>query len=133
MYNLQIPDAIYQWAQDKAKQTNQSVDEVLMTYVSLITKSIPVLPPDEEAELSALRYLSDDALWTIAYETMPRDQQQRMQALMDKNTSGDISTVEHEELTKLVDRGQELTLRKSEAMAILTERKKLDASSASMQ
>lgn len=122
MYNLQIPDAIYQWAQQTAQQTHQSVDEVLMTYVNLVTQSIPVLPPDEEAELAALRYLSDDALWTIAQETMSDTQGQRMQALMDRNSSGEITDSEYEELTTLVERGQRLTLRKSEAMALLKQR-----------
>lgn len=122
MYNLQIPDAVYQWAQQQAQQSQQSIDEILMTYVNLVTKSIPVLPADVEAELAALRYLSDDALWTIARETMADDQQKRQQVLMDKNSAGTIDDTEYAELTMLVERGQQLTLRKSEAMALLTER-----------
>lgn len=122
MYNLQIPDSIYEWAQKQAQQTKQSVDEILLSYINRLPIFTPVLPADEEAELVALHYLSDDALWTIAREIIPEPQQQRMQTLMDKNSSGKITPDEHNELSKLVERGQQLTLRKSEAMAILAER-----------
>jgi len=122
MYNLQIPNAVYDWAQQIAHQSGQSVDEILMTYVHLVAEVVPVLPVNEEAELAALQYLSDDALWTIAYEQMPDTQQKRMQTLMDKNSAGKIDDLEYAELSTLVERGQQLMLRKSEAMALLTER-----------
>jgi len=122
MYNLQIPNAVYDWAQQVARQSSQSVDEILMTYVRLVTEVVPVLPINEEAELAALHYLSDDALWTIAHEQMPETQQKQLQVLMDKNSAGTITDTEFSELSALVDRGQQLTLRKSEAMALLTAR-----------
>ena len=82
----------------------------------------PMLPPDEEAELAALKHLSDDALWTIAREQLSDDVQARMQVLMDRNSSGELTTDEYAELATLVERGQRLTLRKSEAAAVLTHR-----------
>lgn len=122
MYSLRIPDDVHQWAEKVAKQNNQTVDEVLMTYVRLVSENVPVLPTDEEAELAALKYLSDDALWTIARETMAQNDAERMKILMRKNSDGSITDNEFTELENLVERGQKLTLRKSEAMAILTER-----------
>lgn len=122
MYNLQIPDTVYQWAQQVARQSSQSIDDILMTYIRLITEAVPVLPVDEEVELAALHYLSNDALWTIAHEQMPDTQQNRMQKLMDKNSAGKIKDIEYAELSTLIERGQQLTVRKSEAMALLTER-----------
>ena len=122
MYKLQIPNAVYDWAERVARQSSQSVDEILMTYIRLVTEAVPVLPINEEAELAALHYLSDDALWTIAYEQMSDTQQKRLHILMDKNSAGTIDHTEYAELSTLVVRGQQLTLRKSEAMALLTER-----------
>ena len=122
MYSLRIPDDVHQWAEKIAKQNNQTVDEVLMMYVRLVSQNMPVLPADEESELAALKYLSDDALWTIARDTMAQNEADRMKLLMDKNSAGTITGNEFSELEKLVERGQKLTLRKSEAMAILTER-----------
>ncbi|MEO1165793.1 MAG: hypothetical protein AAFV98_18555 [Chloroflexota bacterium] len=122
MYNLQIPDKIHAWASKIAQETNQTVDDVLMTYINFVSEALPVLPDDEEAELAALQYLSDDALWTIAYEEMSSADKTTLGTLMDKNSSGILSEDEKISLEALVERGQKLTLRKSEAMAILTRR-----------
>lgn len=122
MVSLQLPDDIYQWAQQQAQQNQTSVQEVLIAFITRLKESMPLLPVDEETELAALRYLSDDALWTIARDTMPEPQQTRLQFLMDKNSSGEIDETEFTELTSLVERGQQRTLRKSEAMALLAER-----------
>lgn len=122
MTQLTIPDEVYQWAQRVAQSSSQSVDEVLLSALQRAAEALPMLPASEEAELAALRYLSDDALWTIAHETLPPATQQQMQALMDKNTQGTLSNDEGQTLATLVERGNRLTLRKSEAMALLTQR-----------
>ena len=80
------------------------------------------LPADEVAELRALAYLSDDTLWTIAREQMPATKQERMSTLMDRNSFGTITDDEYQELTALVEGGQRLMLRKSEAMKLLLDR-----------
>lgn len=127
-YTLNIPEALYQRARKIAEETAQSIDGVLLERLHNVmmteadTEPVPVLPPDEEAELAALRNLSDDALWTIARERLPEDVQARMQTLMENNSAGTISSKEHRELEKLVDRGQRLMLRKSEAAALLKSR-----------
>jgi hypothetical protein len=72
--------------------------------------------------LEALKHLSDDALWTITREQMPRDVQDQLQNLMDKNSQGTITPEEYQMLENLVQRGQRLMLRKSEAAALLTRR-----------
>jgi hypothetical protein len=80
------------------------------------------MPEDEQAELKALHFLSDDALWTIAAEQMPESQKSRMETLMDANTRGTITENEFSELEALVERGNRLMLRKAEASGILIER-----------
>jgi hypothetical protein len=127
-YTLDIPDALYQRARQIAEETAQSIDLVLLERLQTLflteadTEPVPSLPPDEEAELAALRSLSDDALWTIARERLPEDVSARMETLMDKNSAGTISSSEHHELEMLVERGQRLMVRKSEAAALLKAR-----------
>jgi hypothetical protein len=121
-FTLTIPDKLYQRAQQIAEAVSQPVARVLLEQLQLWTDAVPPLDTDEEAELQALRYLSDDALWTIAREQMPQEIQARMQVLLDKNTRGAIMEDEYTELTSLVERGQRLMLRKSEAAALLTKR-----------
>lgn len=126
-YTLTIPETVYRQAKAIAQATQRPVETVLLDHLRLLADSAPLLSTVEEAELQALRYLSDDALWTIAREQMAADAQARMQALMDRNSSGVITPMEQQELMRLVERGQQLMLRKSEAAAVLAQRGYRDA------
>jgi hypothetical protein len=84
--------------------------------------TLPQLPSDEEAELIAFKFLSDDTLRNIAREQMVETLQERMQVLMTRNNMGTIIGAEYDELANLVERGQRLTLRKAWAAGILMER-----------
>lgn len=53
---------------------------------------------------------------------MPEDVQARAHALLEKNSRGVITDEEHAELDKLVERGDQLMLRKAEAATILRAR-----------
>lgn len=77
------------------------------------------IPADEQKELKALAFLSDDALWTIARERLQSTVQTRLSTLMDKNSDGTITSEEYAELEGLVERGNRLTLRKATAMRYL--------------
>ncbi len=120
---LTVPDYVYNRARKIAEATAQPVEQVIRQQIEeAFAEPLPKLPPDEEAELAALGQLSDDALRTIAREQMPADLQLRMQGLMDRNNLGTITEAEHRELESLVERGNQLMLRKAEAGAILTRR-----------
>ena len=121
-YTLSVPEEIYLRARQIAEETAESVDQVMIAYLRTLSAPVPILPLDEEAELEALRHLSDDALWTIAREQMADELKARMQDLMDKNSSGKITSEAYRELEGLVERGQRLMVRTSEAAALLTQR-----------
>ncbi len=122
-YTITIPDALYAKAQRVAQQTSQQIDDVIRTRLEgALDEPLFALPAAEKAELVAMQYLSDDTLWTIARDQMPQPIQERMTVLMTKNTRGTISEVEYAELAALVDRGNQLMLRKAQAMKYLTER-----------
>jgi hypothetical protein len=122
-YTISIPDSLYQKAQKVAKQKSLSVDEVIRVGLEgAFVESMLDIPLDEQAELKAMTYLSDDALFSMMREQMPQAKQARMSVLMDKNNRGSISDEEHAELVTLVEDGQRLTLRKATAMNILMDR-----------
>lgn len=121
-YVLTVPEEVVARARQFANETAQSVEEVMIDHLRTLTPRLPALLPDEEAELEALQHLSTDALWTIAREQMPDALQAAMQRLMDKNSRGSITPEEYAALESLVERGQRLMVRKSEAGAILTQR-----------
>jgi hypothetical protein len=123
-YTISIPDSLYQKAQTVAKQKFLSVDEVIRAELegAFVLSMLDGIPHDEQAELKAMTFLSDDALWTIAREKMPSKVDQRISDLLTKNQDGTIEPSESQELEELVERSDKLILRKSQAMKYLTER-----------
>jgi hypothetical protein len=122
-HTISIPDALYEKAQRVAQQNSQSVDDLIRIRLEgALDEPLFDLPTNEQAELKAMGYLSDDALISMMREQMPRTKQERMSILMDKNTYGTITEEEYEELNVLVEDGQRLTLRKATAMNHLIDR-----------
>lgn len=122
-YTISIPDALYEKAIRVAQETSRQVEEVIRTRLEVALDAPTFdLPEDEREELKAMAYLSDDTLWTIAREQMPKAIQDRMSRLMTRNNVGTITDDEYTELSALVERGNRLTLRKAQAMQYLTER-----------
>ena len=119
---LTVPEDISDRARRIAESTAQPVEQVLLDHLKTLTPALPSLPPDEQAELDALRHLSDDALWTIAREQLPDAIQSRAERLMGRNSRGEIMDDEHQELVGLAQRADRLMLRKAEAAAILRKR-----------
>jgi len=121
-YMLTVPEEVYAGARRIAQRRALPVDEVMIEILRAQFVDLPLLTQEEEDELAALKNLSDDALWTIAREQMASPLQERLQALMRKNSAGQIDADEYAELSRLVERGQRLMLRKSEAAALLADR-----------
>jgi hypothetical protein len=122
-YTISIPDSLYQKAREVANQKSLSVDEVIRVGLEgAFVESMLDIPLDEQAELKAMTYLSDDALFSMMREQMQQTKQARMSALIDKNNQGTIHVEEHAELVTLVEDGQRLILRKATAMNILMDR-----------
>ena len=119
---LKVPEDISARARQIAETVAQPVEQLLLDHLRTLAAPLPVLPPDTQAELEALQYLSDDALWTIAREQLPEDVQARAHTLMDKNSRGVMTDEEHGELEQLVARGDRLMLRKAQAAAMLRKR-----------
>jgi hypothetical protein len=120
---LPVPADIYDRASHIAQVTTQTIEAVLLQQLrNAFADPLPELAPDEQRELSALTLLSDEALWTIAREQMAGDKQARMQTLMEANTQGKLDPLQQTELESLVEQGQQLSMRKAKAAALLTER-----------
>jgi hypothetical protein len=118
---LSIPQHVYDRARQVAAASSRAVEDVLLDYLESATDVEPV-PPDEQSELDALTYLSDDALRTILREQMTATSQERMNLLMERHAQGLLERPETQELEQLVERGDRLMLRKAEAAALLNRR-----------
>lgn len=118
---LTIPEDISDRARQIAAITAQSVEGVLLDHLKTLSNPLPILPPEQQAELDALHQLSDDTLWTIAREQTPAEAQSRADALMGKPVLA-LTDDEQTELDHLVERADRLMLRKAEASSILRSR-----------
>jgi hypothetical protein len=118
---LAVSEEVYELARRLAETTAQPIEEILQQRLEAALP-LPRLPADDEAELAALSLLSDDALWTIAAEQMPRAQQERRLTLLRLNERKALTDTDQAELDDLLLRGDRLMLRKAEAAAILKQR-----------
>jgi hypothetical protein len=105
-----------------AQPQKRDVNIISKPSTTELTEPLPKLAEDEQVELDAFSNLPNNALWKIAREQMPHNQQERLQVLMDGNSMGTLSGEEFSELENLVEQGTWVTLRKAKAADVLTER-----------
>ena len=70
-------------------------------------------------ELSTLVGMSDADLWALTRNSLPPDQWQRHEKLLEKNELGELSGADQEELSHLRDAVDRFVLRRSCALALL--------------
>ena len=120
---ITLPDELTEQLQQLATLRHQPVEQLVMERLQqLLDVNWGQLPSAEQAELAVLSYLSDDALQAIADEQLPNQIQERIATLMEGNRNGKLTAEEHAELTTLVERGDQLMLRKAEAALLLKQR-----------
>lgn len=120
---INLPDDLMQRATSIAEQRGERLEDVLLEHLQqALIDPAKALPVDTQRELAALHHLSDSTLWRIVGEQLPQAEDDRLQTLMDANSRGDITEEDSNLLESLVHKGEQLTLRKAEAAAILTER-----------
>ena len=130
---ITIPESLSTRLRQLAARRQQPVESIIEDRLfTSLDDELDDLPTEELAELRALHHLSDDALRVIAAEQMTSVNQARMGQLMAKNSKGGLSQEEKETLTALVERGDQLMLRKAEAAAILVQRGIADSPEALM-
>lgn len=120
---VSIPDDIYNKFRVVANWADRPVETVIVERLrASLDNPFTQLPNSEQIELAALRHLSNDTLQTIAREQTTIAQQKQLDQLMQRNSLGTILPDELIELEGLVERGDRLMLRKSEALILLQQR-----------
>ncbi|NJN55013.1 MAG: hypothetical protein HC804_09800 [Anaerolineae bacterium] len=120
---IQIPETLSARLRLLAVRRQQPVETIVTDRLfTALDDELDSLPSAEQAELRALHHLSDDALLVIAAEQMSANNQALMTNLMRRNSQGALSPEEQVTLAELVERGEQLMVRKAEAAAILVHR-----------
>jgi len=118
-----LPEDLSVRLQQLSIQRRQSIEQIVADQLRMtLDDQLTQLPLAEQIELQALHYLSDDAVRVIAAEQMPKSFRQRMTQLMKRNSQATMTLEEREELTALVERGDQLMFRKAEAINLLRQR-----------
>jgi len=120
---IQLPENLSSRLRQLAARRQEPVEKIVEERLfTALDKELDELPTAEQAELRALHHLSDDALRAIAGEQMSADNQAQISQLMNGQSKGTLTQDQQELLAALVDRGEQLMLRKAEAAAILVRR-----------
>jgi hypothetical protein len=120
---IHIPENLSTRLRLLAVRRQQPVEKIVADRLfTALDDELDSLPSAEQVELRALHHLSDDALRAIAAEQMSATNQTLMSQLMKRNSEGTLHQAEQEMLAALVERGDQLMLRKAEAAAILVHR-----------
>jgi hypothetical protein len=120
---ITISESLSTHLRQLAARRRQPVESIVADRLfTALDDELDNLPTDEQAELRALHHLSDDALRAIAAEQMSTVNQARMGQLMERHSRNELNQTEIDDLAALIERGDQLMLRKAEAVAILKQR-----------
>ena len=116
---LTLPDRLYQPLQRIAQATDQPVETVLLMALQASLPPLDGLPADLAQELARLEALDNGALRQVLLETVPLDQQQALEDLLQRNQAGELTQVERERLASLQHAADRVMLRKARAAVLL--------------
>lgn len=119
---VNLPDTVYRSIQRAAKQSQRTVEQLLGDAVALLAPERSDLPADLQHALAQMVYLNDAALWSAARTTLQQEQQQRLEALHDKQQRQPLSVPERAEEEKLVQLYRETQLVRAHAVVLLQQR-----------
>jgi hypothetical protein len=115
---LQIPSEILERAEQIAKESNRSLENVLLEGLSLLFGSLE----QEDISLKDLQTYSDERLWALVYQRLTWPQESRLRELLSLGKAGQLSEAEKPELERLVSEVDRLTLLRSQAIVLLKQR-----------
>ena len=119
---MHLPEMLYRQVARRAQQMRRSVEDELGEVVSTAMPTMEALPSDIVDDLEQLTYLTDAEMWEAARTTLPRQNSERMQALVLKRQGVRLSAVEERELKRLTHLADRAMLVRAQAAVLLKER-----------
>ena len=117
---VQLSTQIYRRFEHMAQVINQPVETIVLTSITgNLPPSLDDVPANLRNDLLILQTLDDATLWAVARGKLPPAQQMRLEALLARNSASLLTEAEQEELARLGEETDRLTLRKAHAYALL--------------
>ena len=119
---VHLPEMLYRQVARRAQQMRRSVEDELVEVVSTAMPTMEALPSDIVDDLEQLTYLTDAEMWEAARTTLPRQNSERMQALVLKRQGVRLTAIEERELKRLTHLADRAMLVRAQAAVLLKER-----------
>lgn len=118
--NVELPDEIYRRLKGMAAMTHRSLQEIVVrTILGNLPPTLDDLPYEQRDLVAALEPQSDDALWSVAKESLLAQDWRRHQRLLYKAERGTLTQTEQAQLAALREMTDRLVMRRSVALALL--------------
>lgn len=116
---LKLPDSLYRPVRRLARASHKPIEKVLLTALHSSLPPLDDLSSDLANELADLEIQSSEKLRQILLETVPLDQQEKLDSLLYRNQLGILTDAEQEQLTSLQQAADRVMLRKARAAVLL--------------
>ncbi|HLJ81393.1 MAG TPA: hypothetical protein VKT52_07910 [Ktedonobacterales bacterium] len=117
---IHLPDDLHRRLERMAETTGQPLERLIVRTLSSSLPTLPdELPPASRDALEALEGLTDTGLWQITHATFPEDQYNRLTILRKQRRDGTLSVKDQQELDRLLEEADLLTLKKAYAAVLL--------------
>jgi hypothetical protein len=119
---IRLPQAVYQYVEQRARQMRRSVEDELVAVVTAVLPTLEDPQTDIASDLSQLAFLTDEELWQAARKTLTSQEADRMQALTWKRQREGWTAEEQQETEHLLHRYNRIMLVRAKAAVLLKER-----------
>jgi len=116
---LHLPDRLYARLQQRAQQSNRTLEAELLEVLSTAVPADEGLPHPLAEEVAALDDMDDAALWQAARSRLPAKASAQLEALHGKRQRDRLSETETRKLAVLVSQYERSMLIRERAAAIL--------------
>lgn len=113
---LQLPPEIQERAEQIAKESNRSLEDVLLEGLSLLFGKLNQISPDD------LNAYSDEQLWAVVHQRLAWPQESRLRELSVLGKRGQLNETEKSELERLIAVVDHASLLRSKALLLLQQR-----------
>ncbi len=117
--SLTLPDNLYQPVNRVARAVNKPVEAVLVEAIRSSLPPLDDLPADLAEEITDLENMDNDSLRHALYETVPDDQQETLESLLQRNQESVLSNADQKQLDALQKSADRVMLRTARAAVLL--------------
>lgn len=117
-----LPDSVYQTARQVAEATRLPLDAVLAASIAHALPPLDDVPDEQAADLAALAFLDDGALWRAARATLSAEIQTELSELLNRQSEGALTETEPARLELLLALYGRQAVRTAHAYLLLARR-----------